>query len=302
MLKTGLAGSVGGSVQKTTGVKKMDLSLFRCQPGKKLETYETVPPSGITKEEALARLDENRLKMAALQDKLYAERKNALLLILQGMDASGKDSAIKRVLTGLNPQGVEVTSFKAPTAAELEHDYMWRTSLALPPKGKIGVFNRSYYEDVLVVRVHGLVPGHGMGDKEFWRARCRQIRNHEEYLLENGVVPVKIFFHISKEEQARRLLKRIDDPGKNWKFDAADIKERAYWEDYQRAYQKAFESTSTDQIPWYLLPSDKKWYARFLLSEILVEELKRLRPEYPVVSEQKKEMLEHYRALLEQGR
>lgn len=280
----------------------MDLSSLRYQPGKELEDYETAPCPGVTKETALTRLEENRLNMAALQDKLYAAGKNAVLLILQGMDASGKDSAIKHVLTGLNPQGVEVTSFKSPSTAELEHDYMWRTSKALPPKGKIGVFNRSYYEDVLVVRVHGLVPGRGMEDKPFWKTRYRQIRNHEEYLLENGVVPVKVFFHMSTEEQARRLLKRIDSPEKNWKFDAADIRERAYWEDYQRAYQEAFEGTSTEKAPWYILPADKKWYARFLLSEILLEELKRLKPEYPVVSELQRETLEQYRALLEQSR
>lgn len=218
------------------------------------------------------------------------------------MDTSGKDSAIKHVLTGLNPQGVEVTSFKAPNATELEHDYMWRTDRALPPKGKIGVFNRSYYEDILVVRVHSLVPGRGMEAKAFWKMRCRQIRDKEQYLLENGIVPVKVFFHISKGEQAERLLKRIDDPEKNWKFDAADMKERAFWEDYQRAYQEAFEGTSTKEIPWYIVPADKKWYARFLLSEILLEELERLEPEYPVVSKQQRETLEQYRALLEKDK
>ena len=277
----------------------MDLSELRYRSGKELDDYETAPTIKLAKENALSRIEENKARMALLQDKLYAEGKSALLLILQGMDTSGKDSAIKHVLTGLNPQGVEVTSFKAPNATELEHDYMWRTDCALPPKGKIGVFNRSYYEDILVVRVHGLVSGHGMEDKAFWKMRCRQIRDKEQYLLENGIVPVKIFFHISKGEQTERLLKRIDDPEKNWKFDAADIKERAFWEDYQRAYQEAFEGTSTKEIPWYIVPADKKWYARFLLSEILLEELERLEPEYPVVSKQQRETLEQYRALLE---
>lgn len=278
----------------------MDLSDFLYQPEKELDDYETEPSVKLTRESALSRIEENKVRMAALQDKLYAEGKSALLLILQGMDTSGKDSAIKHVLTGLNPQGIEVTSFKAPNTTELEHDYMWRTDRVLPPKGKIGVFNRSYYEDVLVVRVHGLVRGHGMDDRDYWKMRCRQIRDKERYLLENNIVPVKVFFHISKKEQAERLLKRIDDPEKNWKFDVGDIKERAYWDDYQKVYQDAFHGTSTKEAPWYIIPADKKWYARLLLSEILVEELENLKPEYPAVSGQQRETLEQYRSLLEQ--
>ena len=278
----------------------MELSQFCYRQGKELDDYETVPTVQKIKEDALLTIEENKVKMAVLQDKLYAERKNAVLLILQGMDASGKDGAIKHVLTGLNPQGIEVTSFKSPNSNELEHDYMWRTDRMLPPKGEIGVFNRSYYEDVLVVRVHGLVPGHGIDDRDFWEMRYRQIRDKEQYLLENHIVPIKIFFHISKSEQAKRLLKRIDDPEKNWKFDISDIKERAFWEDYQRAYQEMFEATSTKKSPWYIIPADKKWYARFLLSEIFVKELEHLNPKYPEVSGQQRETLEQYRALLNQ--
>ena len=277
----------------------MDLSDFLYQPEKELDDYETEPSVKMTRENAQSRMEENKVKMAALQDKLYAGGKCALLLILQGMDTSGKDSAIKHVLTGMNPQGIEVTSFKAPNTAELEHDYMWRTECVLPPRGKIGVFNRSYYEDILVVRVHGLMPGHNLDDKDFWKMRCRQIRDKEKYLLENDIVPVKVFFHISKKEQADRLLKRIDDPEKNWKFDVSDMKERAYWDDYQRVYQDAFHGTSTKEAPSYIVPADKKGYARFLLSEILVEALERLKPEYPEITGQQRETLEQYRSLLE---
>lgn len=277
----------------------MDISELRYRTGRELDDYETTPSLKVTKENALERLEENKVQMAVLQDKLYAEGKAGLLLILQGMDTSGKDSAIKHVLSGMNPQGIEVTSFKSPNVTELEHDYMWRTDRVLPPKGKVGVFNRSYYEDVLVVRVHGLVPGHGMEDRDFWKMRYRQIRNKEDYLLENHIVPVKVFFHISKKEQAQRLLRRIDDSKKNWKFDVSDIRERAYWEDYQKAYQEMFEDTSSKKAPWYIIPADKKWYARLLLSEILVKELENLKPKYPQVTQQQRETLEQYRSLLE---
>ncbi len=277
----------------------MDISELRYRTGRELDDYETTPSLKVTKENALERLEENKVQMAVLQDKLYAEGKAGLLLILQGMDTSGKDSAIKHVLSGMNPQGIEVTSFKSPNVTELEHDYMWRTDRVLPPKGKVGVFNRSYYEDVLVVRVHGLVPGHGMEDRDFWKMRYRQIRNKEDYLLENHIVPVKVFLHISKKEQAQRLLRRIDDSKKNWKFDVSDIRERAYWEDYQKAYQEMFEDTSSKKAPWYIIPADKKWYARLLLSEILVKELENLKPKYPQVTQQQRETLEQYRSLLE---
>lgn len=278
----------------------MDISKLLYRPGTALEDYDSSDTSGCRgKEEAFIRLEENKARMATLQDILYAQGKYAMLVILQGMDTSGKDSAIKHVMTGLNPQGVQAVSFKAPNAEELSHDYMWRSDKLLPPKGKIGVFNRSYYEDVLVVRVHGLVPGHGPDDKEFWNRRYRQIREKEQYLLENGIVPVKVFLHISKEEQAKRLLKRIDDPEKNWKFDAADIKERAYWEEYTAAYERAFEKTSAEELPWYIVPADKKWYARLVLSEILVHEFGKLKLSYPKITEEQRQTLEQYRAVLQ---
>lgn len=279
----------------------MDLEQLRYRPGTRLKDYDPADTSGCRgKEEALIRLEENKARMATLQDILYAQGKYALLAIFQGMDTSGKDSAIKHVMTGLNPQGVQAVSFKAPNAGELAHDYMWRTDRQLPPKGTIGVFNRSYYEDVLVVRVHGMVPGHGPEDKDFWEMRYRQIRDKERYLLENHIVPVKLFLHISKQEQAKRLLKRIDNPEKNWKFDASDIRERAYWKDYIAAYEAVFDKTSTDKAPWYIVPANKKWYARLVISEIMLHELGRLKLSYPQISEEQHQTLEKYRAMLEQ--
>lgn len=258
------------------------------------------------KQQAKARLAENVRKMAEWQDRFYAQDKEALLVIFQAMDSAGKDGAVKHVMSGLNPQGVRVASFKQPSAEELDHDYLWRVHKALPGRGEIGIFNRSYYEEVLVGKVHNLpfsqkLPARCL-DGKLWERRYRQIRNYEEYLTENGITVLKFFLHISKEEQKERFLERIDDETKNWKFSAADVAERAHWDEYMDAYEQAINATASPNAPWYVIPSDKKWFARLLISEILIHHLKKLNPQYPEVSqEQKRSLQEIRRQLAEEG-
>ena len=258
------------------------------------------------KQQAKARLAENVRKMAEWQDRFYAQDKEALLIIFQAMDSAGKDGAVKHVMSGLNPQGVRVASFKQPSAEELDHDYLWRVHKALPGRGEIGIFNRSYYEEVLVGKVHNLpfsqkLPARCL-DGKLWERRYRQIRNYEEYLTENGITVLKFFLHISKEEQKDRFLERIDDETKNWKFSAADVAERAHWDEYMDAYEQAINATASPNAPWYVIPSDKKWFARLLISEILIHHLKKLNPQYPEVSqEQKRSLQEIRRQLAEEG-
>lgn len=254
----------------------------------------------VEKQEAKNRLLENVKRMSVLQDKLYAQNHYGVLIIFQAMDTAGKDGAIKHVMSGLNPQGTHVHSFKAPTHEELDHDYLWRATKNLPERGQIGIFNRSYYEDVLVVKVHNLVqnqplPKHLIAQPTIWEQRFRQIRDYEQHLIENGYIILKFFLHISKEEQRLRLLERIDDPSKNWKFEAGDIKERAYWDQYQQAYNEAIKQTASSQAPWYVVPSDKKWYARMAISEIIVQKLESLDLHYPAVSDAQKALLEKCR-------
>ncbi len=248
-----------------------------------------------TKEEAEKQLSENVERMAELQNKLYAQDKYALLIIFQAMDTAGKDGAIKHVMSGLNPQATIVHSFKQPSMEELNHDYLWRATKNLPERGLIGIFNRSYYEDILVVRVHNLLKDQQMPKElinaDIWENRFRQIRNFEQYLYENGILTIKFFLHISKEEQRVRLLERIDDKSKNWKFSSADINERQYWDDYQKFYQEAIQNTSTKNSPWYVIPSNKKWYARLMISEIIVNTLESLKLEYPSISKEQEEVL-----------
>lgn len=258
------------------------------------------------KQQAKARLAENVRKMAEWQDRFYAQDKEALLIIFQAMDSAGKDGAVKHVMSGLNPQGVRVASFKQPSAEELDHDYLWRVHKALPGRGEIGIFNRSYYEEVLVGKVHNLpfsqkLPARCL-DGKLWERRYRQIRNYEEYLTENGITVLKFFLHISKEEQKERFLERIDDETKNWKFSAADVAERAHWDEYMDAYEQAINATASPNAPWYVIPADKKWFARLLISEILIHHLKKLNPQYPEVSqEQKRSLQEIRRQLAEEG-
>lgn len=249
-----------------------------------------------SKNEAAEILEENVKKMSELQDKLYAQDKYSLLLIFQAMDAAGKDGTIKHVMSGLNPQGTQVYSFKQPSAEEIDHGYLWRINKALPERGRIGIFNRSHYEEVLIVRVHNLIASSKLPekfiDKNIWQRRFEQITNFEKYLYENGTVILKFFLHISKEEQKKRFLERIDNPAKNWKFAMGDIEERKYWDEYQKCYEEAIAATSKDCSPWFIIPADKKWFARLLVSEIIVETLKKLKPEYPeLTDEQNKELL-----------
>jgi len=241
-----------------------------------------------SKDEGKELLDKNIQKMIELQDNLYASDKYSVLLIFQAMDAAGKDSIIKHVMSGLNPQGTQVYSFKQPSKEEVDHGYLWRIHKAAPERGRIGIFNRSHYEEVLVVKVHDLIKYQQLPDelikKNIWDIRYEQICDFEKYLYENGTIVLKFFLHVSKDEQKQRFLDRIDDLSKNWKFSAADIEERKYWDAYQKAYEEAITATSKKQAPWYIIPADKKWFARLLVSEIIVETLKNLNLGYPKLS------------------
>ena len=268
-----------------------------------LSKYNTSETGGLkSKKDALVRLKENIKIMSELQAKLYAQDKYALLIIFQAMDAAGKDGTIKHVMSGLNPQGTQVHSFKQPSKTELDHSYLWRIYCALPEKGRIGIFNRSHYEDVLVVRVHNLIIDQKIPDQfkndNIWIQRYRQINDFEKYLFENGIIILKFFLHISKEEQKKRFLKRIDDPSKNWKFSQADVSERAHWDEYQNAYEEAISATSKKFAPWFVIPSDKKWFARLVVSEIIVEQMGALNPEYPRLSKEQLKNLKTIRAKL----
>ena len=276
----------------------MDISKYKIEhnSGFKLSDIKTNQTGNFdSKDEAEKQLAQNVERMAELQSKLYAQDKYALLIIFQAMDTAGKDGAIKHVMSGLNPQGTHVHSFKQPSAEDLDHDYLWRANNNLPERGLIGVFNRSYYEEVLVVRVHDLVKNQQIPTEfvtdNIWTDRFRQIRDYEKYLYENGTVIIKFFLHISKEEQRQRLLSRIDDKTKNWKFSSADIKERQYWDEYQRNYQKTISETSTKQAPWYVIPADKKWFARLLISEVIVKTMESLKLEYPTISKEQEKIL-----------
>jgi len=229
-----------------------------------------------------------------LHQLLYGADQYALLVIFQGMDAAGKDGAIRHVMSGVNPQGCEVTSFKQPSAEELEHDFLWRAEAKLPGRGRIGIFNRSYYEEVLVTRVHPeLIAHEGLAakGKEFWRERYHSIVELEKHLHRNNTHIIKVFLHLSKEEQKQRFLARIDDPAKNWKFSQADIHERKYWKDYQRAFEECLEATSTEHAPWYAVPADDKESARLIVSQIVVDALKAMKMEYPRATAEKKREL-----------
>jgi PPK2 family polyphosphate:nucleotide phosphotransferase len=281
---------------------------FIAQPGKKISlTRDFDPgfvPAGLSKENARVLLRKGVQQMARHQDMLYAQHTYAVLIILQGMDASGKDGVIKHVMSGINPQGCEVHSFKAPSNQELGHDYMWRCSVRLPERGRIGIFNRSYYEEVLVVRVHPelldeeRIPT-DLNGKRIWKRRFEEINNFERYLTNNGIQIIKLYLNLSKEEQRRRFLERIEKPEKNWKLSVADITERAHWEEYLRAYEDAISNTSTDYAPWYVVPADHKWFARLAVSRIISARIKSLRVEYPKIDEAQREQLVHARRLLE---
>jgi len=261
-----------------------------------LDEFDTGDTGGFnSSDDVKEMMKDNIAEIAKLQDKLYAEGKTGLLIIFQAMDAAGKDSAIKHVMSGVNPQGVEVVSFKQPSAEELSHDYLWRAAKVLPARGKIAIFNRSYYEDVLVVKVHKLYEKMNLPDrckgKSIIEKRYAQIRNFEDYLWENGIVTVKFFLHLSKETQLKRFLDRIDNKDKNWKFSDADVRERKHWDDYQDAYQSAIEATASKNNPWHIVPADKKWYTRAVISSVLLSVMKKLDPQYPVVTKEQEEAL-----------
>ena len=269
-----------------------------------LSKYDPNEHQGWTKKEGRERLKINQEAMFSQQQKLYAENKQALILVFQAMDAAGKDGCIKHVMRGLNPQGTNVVSFKQPSSEELDRDYLWRINRALPRRGEIGIFNRSHYEEVVVAQLHHLVDNQQLPDsileKSIWKERYRQISDWERYLHEQGYHIVKFFLHISREEQRKRLLARIEEKDKNWKFSASDIAEREHWDEYQKLYEKALQKTSTDACPWYVIPADHKWFSRFVVSQIVRETLERMNPQYPRLSEQEERDLEKWRKVLEQ--
>ena len=240
-----------------------------------LKQHDAAETFDISKQKAEKELKDHVKQLAELHELLYAENKRALLIVLQGMDASGKDGTIRHVMSGVNPQGCTVTSFKQPSTKELEHDFLWRIHAAVPEKGSIGIFNRSQYEDVLVVRVHELVA------KEVWQSRFDQINAFERILVENDVTILKFFLHISREEQEKRFQKRVEDPQKNWKISPADFREREYWGEYQKAYQDAIAKCSTKEAPWYIIPSDHKWFRNYCVSHIIVRTLESFQMRYP---------------------
>ena len=269
-----------------------------------LENFSpSVQNLNLDKESILSANAANIEEMKPLQNKFYAEGKEALLIILQAMDAGGKDGAIKHVMTGLNPQGVEVANFKQPTADELSHDFLWRCTKKLPAKGKIGIFNRSYYEDVLIGKVHKLYEQQKLPDrcrtKDIIEKRYSQIYNFEKYLWENGTRIIKFFFYISKDEQKKRFLKRIKKKDKNWKLSKSDIKERQFWEDYTKAYQDAINNTSSEFAPWYVIPANEKWFSRYFVSEIIVKTLKEIEPQYPILEKSESEVVSECKKILE---
>lgn len=251
---------------------------LRLKPGKKVDLAKWDPdwtPGVKDREEAEAALAKNQEKLAKLQYLLYAENKHAMLVILQGMDACGKDGTVRHVMHGVNPQACRVTSFKAPTSQELDHDFLWRIHQHVPPKGEIGIFNRSHYEDVLIVRVKNLVP------KDVWSKRYKQINQFERLLSRNNVTILKFFLHISKEEQKQRLQERLADPTKNWKMNPDDLKERDRWDEYMKAYEAALSECSTKWAPWHIIPADKKWFRNLAVSQAIIEALEGLRMKFP---------------------
>ncbi len=286
---------------------KIDSQDFRVKPGKKvnLDDWPTVvKPFCQSKEEYKQLLDKHVEDLSSLQDLHYASNRYALLLIFQGMDAAGKDGAIRHVMSGVNPQGCQVSSFKQPSADELEHDFLWRTTRQLPGRGKIGIFNRSYYEEVLVVKVHPeILRNEGLSEelrdeKNIWDERYQSITNFERHLRRNGTVTVKVFLHLSKEEQRTRFLERIDKSGKNWKFSTADVHERKYWKQYVKAFEDCLSATSTPHAPWYVVPADDKENARLIVSQIVLDALADLKMAYPKTTKKRRLELESIRKLL----
>jgi PPK2 family polyphosphate:nucleotide phosphotransferase len=279
---------------------------FLVAPGKKvrLKSYDTSQHGDFKdKDAAREKLEKDIGRMSELQDIFYAADSYSLLIIFQAMDAAGKDGAIKHVMSGLNPQGCQVAAFKSPSARELDHDYLWRSNIFLPERGRIGIFNRSYYEEVLAVRVHPeFLAAQKLPAKfstgKIWKRRFQEINNFEKYLTDNGTKVVKFFLHVSKDEQKKRFLERIENPAKNWKLSPSDVKERAHWDAYQEAYEDMLSHTSTEGAPWYIVPADKKWFTRVVISDVIVKTLKALNLKYPEVVPNQRAQLEESRAIL----
>ncbi|MBE9230267.1 polyphosphate kinase 2 family protein [Cuspidothrix issatschenkoi LEGE 03284] len=256
------------------------------------------------KSEAATKLKAGILQLAKYQDILYAQNTYAVLIIFQAMDAAGKDSTIKHVMSGVNPQGCQVFSFKSPSDEELDHDYLWRSMKSLPERGRIGIFNRSYYEELLIVRVHPEIlkkqqlPNFPKGD-QIWKQRFEEINSFEKYLVNNGVIVLKFFLNVSKAVQKRRFLERIEAPEKNWKFSVNDLRERDFWDDYMNAYEQVFNHTSTEFAPWYIIPADRKWFTRLVVADIICKKLQALNLQYPQMSEEYKHQLSVAKKTLE---
>ncbi len=295
--------------QRATKCRQVAVDAYRVKPGRKLKLHKY--PTAVKalyrgEADATAQLAAQVQRTSELQDILYASDRHSLLVIFQAMDAAGKDGAIKHVMSGVNPQGCQVSSFKQPSAEELDHDFLWRTALRLPERGRIGIFNRSYYEEVLVVRVHPQflaaqkLPDGSAGSKQFWEQRLQSIREHEAHLHRSGTVVVKFFLHVSRDEQRRRFLDRIDHPDKNWKFNLGDVEERQYWDEYMNAYEKALSATSTRDSPWYVVPADDKKNTRLIISQVVNETLESLQLAYPKADRKRVAELAAARKLLEE--
>jgi PPK2 family polyphosphate:nucleotide phosphotransferase len=286
----------------------MNIQPFQVPAGQKISLKKDYDaaflPNGLDRTQATVNLQAGIEHLASRQNVLYAQNTYSVLIIFQAMDAAGKDSTIKHVMSGINPQGCQVFSFKVPSAEELDHDYLWRYARALPECGRIGIFNRSYYEEVLVARVHPellakqQLPFIPKGDR-LWSQRFKEINHFEQYLTDNGVVILKFFLNISKSEQKKRFLKRIQTPDKNWKFTMSDLADRQLWDEYQFAYEEAFNHTSTDAAPWYVIPADRKWYTRLVVADIINQRLDALDLQYPTASEAHQQSLQDAKKVLE---
>lgn len=293
-----------------TDEKLIQLKNLLVKPGKniRMKDFDTkYKGKGLNKKESESLLEEGRKHLAEIQDKLYAHNRYSVLIIFQAMDAAGKDGAVKHIMSGFNPLGVKVYSFKAPNSHELDHDFFWRHELTLPARGEIAIHNRSHYENVLVTKVHPeFILGENIPgveslkkiDKAFWEGRYKQIRRFEKNLTDNGMIIMKFFLNVSKKEQKKRFLERIDDKSKNWKFSLGDLKERGHWDNYQKAYEEAISATSTDSAPWFIIPADDKWYARLAIASVIYRQFEKLKFSYPVVSEAQREELQRAKAQL----
>lgn len=287
-----------------TDEKIIQLKDLTVKPGKKikLKDFSTkYKGKTLTKADSELMLENGRKHLAEVQDELYAHNRFSVLIVFQAMDAAGKDGAVKHIMSGFNPLGVKVYSFKAPNSHELDHDFFWRHEMALPARGEIAIHNRSHYENVLVTKVHPewILNEHLPGvetvkkiDSKFWENRYKQIRRFEKNLTDNGTIILKFFLNVSKKEQKKRFLERIEDPSKNWKFSLGDLKERAFWDDYQKAYEDAMSATSTETSPWFVIPADDKWFARLAIAAVIARQFAKLEINYPIVTQAQKEELQ----------